>query len=87
MTAQARHLTLRNVPAAIMRALDRERKRRRASLNQTAIDSLGRALGVAQGEPLDNGLAALAGTWSESELRAFENNTQQFEQIDDDLWK
>ena len=70
-----------------MRALERERKRRSASLNQTAIDALARALGVAPGKPADNGLAALAGTWTESDLHAFEAATTMFGRVDDELWK
>jgi hypothetical protein len=87
MAASPRHLTLRGVPPAVMRALDRERKRRDTSLNQTAIDALGQALGVAGGEPPDNGLAALAGTWSSADLHAFTTATRVFEQVDDELWK
>jgi hypothetical protein len=87
VNAPAKHLTLRNVPPAIMRALNRERRRKGASLNQTAIDSLGRALGVAAQQPPDNGLSALAGSWSESDLREFEDATAALEQIEDELWR
>ena len=87
MTALPRHLTLRNVPAAVMRALDREKKQRRTSLNRAAIDALGRALGVNPEEPSDNGLGALAGTWDAADLKAFQRATAVFEQVDDELWK
>jgi hypothetical protein len=87
VTATPKHLTLRNVPAAVMRALERQKRRRGTSLNETAVDALGRALGVARGAPPENGLAALAGTWSESDLTAFERATELFEQVDDELWK
>jgi hypothetical protein len=87
MAASPKHLTLRSVPPAVMRALDRERRRRDSSLNKTAIDALGQALGVASGEPIDNGLSALAGTWSAADLRAFEAATRAFAQVDDELWK
>jgi hypothetical protein len=88
MTAQAKHLTVRNVPAGIMRELERLRKKTGASLNQTAIDSLGRALGVmSAGEPPDNDLGRLAGTWTDADLRAFEAATACFEEVDDSLWK
>ena len=66
-----RHLTIRNVPAEVFEALDRERHRSRASLNQTVIDILRRALGVT-GERASNGLASLAGTWTEEEHQRFE---------------
>jgi hypothetical protein len=87
VTAIPKHLTLRNVPPAVMRALEREKRHRSTSLNQTAIDALARALGVTPGEPTDNGLAALAGTWSDSDLRDFETATVVFEQVDDEIWK
>ena len=70
-----------------MRALERLTKRTGTSLNQAAIDSLGRGLGVADEEPVDNGLSALAGTWTEHDLRAFEQATAIFDRVDDELWK
>jgi len=70
-----------------MRALERLTKRTGASLNQAAIDSLGRGLGVGDGEPVDNGLSALAGTWTEHDLRAFEQATAIFARVDDEPWK
>jgi hypothetical protein len=88
VTAPAKHLTIRNVPAAIVRELERLRRRTGASLNQTAIDSLGRALGVSLGgEPPDNGLGRLAGTWSDAEMQAFEDAAALFEKVDDAVWK
>jgi hypothetical protein len=87
MTALPKHLTVRNVPPTIMRALDRERRKGRTSLNQAVIDSLGRGLGVSHVDDFDNGLRALAGTWSAGELRTFESATAGFEKVDEDLWK
>jgi len=87
MTATSKHLTLRNVPRAVMRALERERRHKRSSLNQAAIDALARALGVHGSEPAENGLAVLAGTWSESDFRAFQAATATFEKVDDEHWK
>ena len=87
MNAQGRYLTLRKVPPAIMRALERAKKMTGVSLNQAAIESLGRGLGVADGEPIDNGLSGLAGTWTDRDLRAFEQATAPFERVDDELWK
>jgi len=87
MNARSKHLTVRNVPPAIMRALERERRKAQASLNQTVIETLGRGLGVSHADDFDNGLGALAGTWSAPELRAFEAATASFEKVDEDLWK
>jgi hypothetical protein len=73
----------RNLPPAVARALEREKRRRGTSLNQTVIDLLGQGLGVGVTRP--NGLAALAGTWSEEEFRDFEDATADFSEIDREL--
>ncbi len=62
-------LTIRNVPPALAEALDREKARRGASLNRTVIELLSQGLGV--GVTRSNGLAALAGTWTEEDLSEF----------------
>jgi hypothetical protein len=87
VTAPPKHLTLRNVPPAVMRALERERRQKNASLNQSAIAALARGLGVAREPAAENGIRELAGTWSEADLRGFEAATAVFEQTDDELWK
>ncbi|HVV51444.1 MAG TPA: hypothetical protein VHO06_17370 [Polyangia bacterium] len=87
MNARPKHLTVRNVPPAVMQALERERRKAHASLNQTVIDSLSRGLGVSIADDFDNGLGALAGTWSAAELRAFEAATKLLDEVDEELWK
>lgn len=82
----ARHLTVRDIPKAWALALDRERRRRGVSLNQTVKDLLARALGVA-GAPLENGLRDLAGTWSEAEFREFEHDTAFLSEADEEPWR
>lgn len=79
------HLTVRGVDPVLSRALQKERKRRGTTLNQTVLDLLGRALGVSQ--PFDNGLGKYAGGWTEEQLKEFQRNTACFDQIDEDLWK
>jgi plasmid stability protein len=80
-----RSLTIRNVPDDLAEALEKEKGRRRGSLNQTVIELLSQGLGV--GSARSNGLARLAGTWSEEEHRQFEENVASLESIDDDLWR
>jgi hypothetical protein len=90
MTARpkaARHLSIRNVPPKLARSLEEERRRRHASLNQTVLDLLGRALGLAPEPRPSNGLEKHAGGWTDEDLRQFEAATACFEQIDEDLWK
>jgi plasmid stability protein len=80
-----KNLTIRNVPDELADALDREKSRRRGSLNQTVIELLSHGLGV--GTPRSNGIARFAGTWTAEEQREFEENVASFEDIDDELWR
>ena len=80
------YLTVRNLPADVAAELERERRRRGDSLNQTVVDTLRRGLGLGS-ERQSNGLASLAGTWSEDEYAEFEGAVRDFEQIDEELWR
>lgn len=80
-------ITIRNVDARLARALEGETRRRGTSLNQTVLDVLSQALGVGQATQRSNGLAKLAGTWTDREYADFEASVAVFERIDDDLWK
>jgi plasmid stability protein len=82
-----KNLTIRNVTDELHRALQEEQRRRGASLNQTVLDLLRRALGLEAGAPFDNRLDALAGTWTEEEFHAFEEHTAPFGQVDEELWR
>jgi plasmid stability protein len=78
-------LTIRNLPASLAEALEREKRRKGKSLNQTVIDLLGQGLG-AEGVR-SNGLGRFAGGWSEEEFRDFERAIVQFETVDEELWR
>ncbi len=67
------------------RRLQRERRQRDTSLNETVLILLRRALGISA-EPRSNGLCKLAGTWSQAEFDRFQDDTAVFEQIDEELW-
>lgn len=79
-------LTIRNVPKRLADALDRERRRKDASLNTTVLELLGRSLGADGHGPRRNGLAKLAGTWGPDEQRQFDAAIAPFEKIDNDMW-
>ena len=81
-----RHLTIRNVPPEVAAALEEKRRGSRKSLNQTVIELLGRGLGVRRLGEESNGLAALAGTWTQDEHEQFEAAVALTEQIDEELW-
>ena len=78
-------ITIRNVPPTVADALEREKRRRGESLNQTVIELLSQGLGV--GTARSNGLAAGAGTWSEDDFRRFEEAVAPFEEVDSELWR
>ncbi|MCC7034765.1 MAG: hypothetical protein IT179_18230 [Acidobacteria bacterium] len=79
-------LTIRGVPRTLAQALDRERRRRDASLNSTVLDLLSRSLGLEAGGPRRNGLAELAGTWTDDEQRQFDAAVAPLEAVDDEMW-
>jgi plasmid stability protein len=82
-----RHLTIRNIPPEVAEALEARRARSRASLNETVIDLLRRALGLCAKREERNGLATLAGTWTQEEQEQFEAAVALTEQVDEELWK
>jgi plasmid stability protein len=81
-----RHLTIRNIPEELGERLAEEKRASGRSLNQTVVDLLAQALGVAPHGRRSNGLAALAGTWGPGELEEFERAIGFTEEIDDELW-
>ena len=76
-------LTIRNLPSEVAEALEKERAHQGQSLNQTAID-LSRGLG--SGGARSNGLAGLAGKWTEKEFRRFEEAVTPLAEIDAEIW-
>ncbi len=82
-----RHLTIRNIPPEVAEALEREKHRSQASLNQTVVELLRQALGVNHNGTKRNGLAHLAGTWTAEEHASFEAAVAVTEQIDEELWR
>lgn len=81
-----RHLTIRNLPLSVAEALEKEKRRRGQSLNQTVIDLLRQVLGLGPGPVRSNGLGRLAGGWSADELDEFEAATAVTRQVDEELW-
>ncbi len=81
------HLTVRNIPPDLAVALETEKHSRRLSLNQMVIELLRQSLGVGRGRKRSNGLARLAGTWTEEEHEQFEAAVAVTEEIDEELWR
>lgn len=80
-------LTIRGVSKRLAEALEREKRRRGQSLNQTVLEVLSDRLGVGAAGPRRNGLARLAGTWSPEDVQRFEHATVSTAQIDDEVWR
>ncbi len=81
-------LTIRNVDTGLSRALTREVKRRGESVNATVLSLLRQALAVDDaGMTKSNGLAKLAGGWSDDDVADFERVTADFARVDDELWR
>ena len=81
-----RQLTVRHVTDELAKALKEEQRRRGTSLNQTVLDLLSRATGIAPDTRYDNGLGQLAGDWDQEELDAFERDTAIFDTVDEEMW-
>jgi hypothetical protein len=81
------NLTIHNVPPELAQALERESMRLRAPLDQMVIEILRRALQVGSPDERRNGLARLAGTWTDEEHARFEAAVAVTEQLDEDLWR
>jgi plasmid stability protein len=80
-------ITIRNVPPDLADALDDEKHRRGRSLNQTVLELLAQGLGLHPATRRSNGLARLAGTWTDAEHAEFEESIAATEQIDEELWR
>jgi hypothetical protein len=77
-------LTLRNIPSEVAEALEHESERSHTALDETVIALLRQALGV---QTKRNGLARLAGTWTDEEHERFERAIAVNEQVDEELWR
>ena len=80
-------MTIRNVSMELSAALEAEKRRRGLSLNRTVLLLMQEALGVSPGRNRSNGLRRLAGSWSEDEIRTFEQAVAPFAEVDEDLWR
>lgn len=74
-------ITIRDLPTEILEALERESLRLHKPLENTVIELLRQALSAKPVGAKRNGLARLAGTWTEEEFRSFEASVAMTEQI------
>jgi len=86
-SCEMKYVTIRNLPPQVADALQREKQHRHQSLNQTAIELLAQALGVTRQPKQGNGLAALAGGWTDPQWESFEASVAVTRQVDEELWR
>ena len=82
----ASNFNLRGIPAEIMTLLKQEAKRLHTSVNVLIMQMIERGLGFTREKVVYHDLDHLAGTWSSTEAKSFEENTASFEKIDRELW-
>lgn len=80
-------LTLRGVSPEVGTRLRRAAKKSGRSLNKTALELLGKSLGVQADSTKRRSLTHLAGTWSKAEVAQFNRHTAMFTEVDEELWR
>lgn len=80
-----RQYTIRAVPASVDRALRRRAKAEGKSLNAVAIEALERGLELDAKPRIFTDLDHFAGTWVEDP--EFDRVMEDFQRIDEDMWK
>lgn len=82
-------MTVRGIDDKVLRALKEKAKKEGASVNATLLRVLREALGFEKKtrtiayDDLDH----LAGTWSKKDYSEFRKKINDFEKIDEDIWK
>lgn len=77
---------LRGIPEEVMALLKKEAKRLRTSVNVLILKMIEKGLGFSYEKSSYHDLDHLAGSWSLSEEKSFEESTKHFEKIDKELW-
>ncbi|MFA7567088.1 MAG: hypothetical protein WCY01_08695 [Alkalispirochaeta sp.] len=77
--------TIRNVPGSIDRELREWARKNGMSLNEAAIETLRRGLGIAEEAVVYDDLDDLAGTWKQDEV--FDQAIADQDTVDPDLWR
>ena len=82
-------ITLRNIPAAVEKAIRAKAREKRISSNRAVIELLEERVGILErrGPTQHTDLDGLAGSWSSREARDFERTLEIGRQIDENLWR
>jgi hypothetical protein len=84
-----RTITLRRIPQALARIIEKRARAKGLSLAKAVIDLCEEGAGIRKpAHPLrHHDLDALAGTWTEEEAAAFEATLREQRKIDPELWQ
>ncbi|NWG03153.1 MAG: toxin-antitoxin system HicB family antitoxin [Syntrophaceae bacterium] len=82
-------ITIRGIDPGLDRVIKSRAKQNNLSVNQWILQALKKITGMGKESVFKkyHDLDALAGGWSKEEANAFQQNTQIFEKIDEELWK
>lgn len=82
------NFNLRGISSDMMVMLKHKAKEQHTSVNHLIISTLEQGLGYSKKvkKHVYHELDYLAGTWTKSDVKSFENNTKSFEMIDKELW-
>lgn len=82
-------ITVRNLPAAVAKAVQEKAKKEGLSLNKTIVKLLEQALGLTRrGKTVaHHDLDHLAGSWSRAEYEAFMEAARDQRRIDPEMWQ
>ena len=81
---QPRQYTIRNIPESLDRTLRQRAKKSRKSFNQVAIEALMAGAGEV---PVKRNLEGIAGTLSDNEAAAIEEEVRLQRSIDPEMWR
>jgi hypothetical protein len=86
-----KQITLRSIPDAVKKTVQKEAARKGVSLNKAIISLLERTVGTKAQEKkkrvLYDDLDHLAGLWSREEAAEFDKNLKAQRKVDPELWK
>ena len=83
-------VTVRQIPPALARVIDRRARRTRSSVNKAVLGLLEEAAGLTtrKTEPIrHHDLDPLAGTWTREEAKQFDRALRAQRPVDPDLWR
>ena len=80
-------ITLRQIPDVLDKQLRSLAGKNQTSLNKVILSLLLKNLGLSANSNKKRDLTELCGTWTTNQYEEFQRNTEQFNQIDSEIWE